>query len=157
MKISIIVAMGPKREIGYQNQLPWHISWDLKNFKNITTGHHILMGRKTFESIGKPLPNRSSIILSQNQQFALPEHCFLVSKLSEGIDLAHHRKESELFIIGGAQIYALALPLAHTLYRTKVEYQGQADTFFPSFDENAWQIKHSEQHEGFQFEILDRR
>jgi dihydrofolate reductase len=138
MLISIIVAMGRNRAIGYKNMLPWRLPADLQRFKQLTMGHHLLMGRKTYESIGRPLPGRTSIIITRQPAFQA-EGCFVVHSLEEAIALAQTHGEQETFIIGGAEIYKQALPLADRLYLTLVEAEPEADAFFPAFDEAQWQ------------------
>jgi dihydrofolate reductase len=138
MLISIIAAMGRNRAIGHKNTLPWRLPTDLQRFKQLTLGHHILMGRKTFESIGRPLPGRTSIIITRQPDF-LVEGCLIAHSLDGAIDLAKSRGEQEAFIIGGAEIYAQALSTADRMYLTLVEAEPEADAFFPAFDENAWE------------------
>ena len=130
MLISLIVAMDQTGVIGRDNALPWHLPEDLKRFKAATLGKPVLMGRKTFESIGKPLPNRETIILSRSQ-FAFPG-VRTVSDLGQ-IDLAGETRE--VFICGGAQVYAQALPLCSDLYLTLVKREVEGDAFFPAFED----------------------
>lgn len=137
MTLSIIAALGRNRAIGYQNQLPWRLPADLQRFKQLTLGHHILMGRKTYESIGRPLPGRTSIIITRQADYKA-EGCLIAHSLEEAIALAKARGEQEAFVIGGADIYAQAIPLADRMYLTFVEAEPEADAFFPMFDENAW-------------------
>ena len=138
MTISIIAALGSNRAIGYQNQLPWRLPADLQRFKQLTMGHHILMGRKTFESIGRPLPGRTSIIITRQSDYKAKD-CLIAHSLEEAIALAQSRGEQEAFVIGGADIYAQALPLADRMYLTWVEAEPEADAFFPVFDEKDWE------------------
>lgn len=135
MIISIIAAVGQNRAIGKDNKLLWHISADLKKFKSLTTGHAIIMGRKTFESIGKPLPNRTNIIVSRNENYKI-DGCITLNSLDNALKQA--KDESEVFIIGGGELYKQALPLAHKMYLTMVFDDFDADTFFPEFDEDEW-------------------
>jgi len=137
LKLSIIVATAEKGVIGKDNQLIWHLPEDLKMFRRLTTGHVIIMGRKTFESIGKPLPNRTSIIISRNTDY-LVEGCIVVGSLEEAIEKAKEIETEEAFIIGGAQIYALALDMADTVYLTQVHHNFEGDAFFPVLDTNIW-------------------
>lgn len=139
MTISIIVAQDQKGGIGKDNQLPWHLPADLKHFKKITTGHHMLMGRKTFDSIGKPLPNRVSIVLTRNQKLELPNGVLKVSNIEEGIQLAKDAGEEELFIIGGGQLYKSSLEIVDKIYLTKVDVEVGADTYFPELSNNEWE------------------
>lgn len=138
MKLSIIVAVAENGVIGHNNQLIWHLPEDLKMFKRLTSGHPIIMGRKTFESIGKPLPNRTSIIITKNPEFQI-EGCITVHSLEEAIEAANEIEENEAFIIGGAEIYRLALPFADTIYLTEVHHSFEGDTFFPAIDKDIWE------------------
>ncbi len=138
MKLSIIAALGRNRAIGYQNQLPWRLPADLQRFKQLTMGRHMLMGRKTFESIGRPLPGRTSIIITRQSEYKA-EGCLIAHSLDEAIAQAQARGEQEAFVIGGADIYAQALPLADRMYLTWVEAEPEADAFFPVFDEVGWE------------------
>jgi dihydrofolate reductase len=143
MTLSIIAALGRNRAIGYQNQLPWRLPADLQRFKQLTMGHHMLMGRKTFESIGRPLPGRTSIIITRQAEYEA-EGCLITHSLEEAIALANARGEQEAFVIGGADIYAQALPLADRMYLTWVEAEPEADAFFPVFEESDWETSEEE-------------
>jgi dihydrofolate reductase len=136
MQVSIIVATDLKGAIGKDNQLLWHLPADLKFFKEKTSGHHIIMGRKTYESIGRPLPNRTTIIISRNPEYTA-EGCFVVPNLEEALKLAKQRGETEAMITGGAQIYQQAIGHADTIYLTEVAQTFEADTFF-LFDKTGW-------------------
>ena len=136
--ISIVVAMSRNNIIGFQNRLPWHLPADLKHFKQLTLNKTIVMGRKTFESIGRPLPQRENIVLSR--QSIQIEGCKVISDLKE---LSINK---EIMIIGGAQIYALALPLVNDLYITWIDGDFKGDTFFPDIDWNNWKIMSEESH-----------
>jgi len=138
MKISMIVAYGKNWEIGLDNQMLWHISEDFKNFKTITSGHHILMGRKTFESIGKPLPNRTSIVLS-NSGFEC-EGVYTFNDIQKALDFARKRGEEELFIIGGANIYETMFPYVDKMYLSEVDYEGKADAYLKEIDFSSWDM-----------------
>jgi dihydrofolate reductase len=147
MLISLIAAASTNRVIGTDNQLPWHLPADLKFFKEKTLGHHILMGRKTWESFGKPLPGRTSVVISRNQNLNVPEGVFLVQALSDGIELARSRGETELMIIGGGQIFEEALPLADRIYLTHVYTripQGEGVILFPPVLQSEWEIVSTE-------------
>ena len=135
--ITIIAAIGVNNELGKDNDLIWHLPADLKRFKKVTTGHTIIMGRNTFESIGKPLPNRTSIIITRNKKYK-QEGCIIVNSLEEAID--HVKNEEQAFIIGGAQIYKEAIQknLANQLDITKVHQSFEADVYFPEIEENKW-------------------
>ncbi|MFH1145885.1 MAG: type 3 dihydrofolate reductase [bacterium] len=135
MIISIIVAMSLNRVIGKDNKLPWHLSADLKHFKELTTGHSVIMGRKTYESIGKPLPKRVNIVLSRNTVF--PNDVITVKSLQEALAMVEDNQE--VFIMGGASVYQEALPLASKIYLTFVQANITGDTYFPEIDMNVWQ------------------
>lgn len=136
MKISLIVAMSANCVIGRDNKMPWHLSADLKRFRAITMNAPILMGRKTFESIGKPLDGRTNMILSKNLDYQ-SEGCLVFYSLDTALNAARNYGE-ELFIIGGATLYKMALPLAQRLYLTDIEAEFGGDTFFPDMDFNEW-------------------
>lgn len=135
--ITIIAAIGKRNELGKDNDLIWHLPADLKRFKKVTTGHTIIMGRNTFESIGKPLPNRRSIIITRNKDYK-QDGCEVVHSLEEAIALV--KNHDQAFIIGGAQIYkeSIAKGLVDALDITKVHQEFEADVFFPEIDENQW-------------------
>jgi dihydrofolate reductase len=141
MIVSIIVAIAQNNVIGANNQLIWHISEDLKRFKALTTGHCVVMGRKTFESIGKPLPNRTNIVVSRNRELII-DGCIVVSSLEEAISVCENEEES--FVIGGGELYRQALPIASKLYLTIVHKNFEGDTFFPEIDFNQWHEVHRE-------------
>ncbi len=129
--------MDRERGIGIDNKLPWRLPADLKRFRELTMGHHIIVGRKTFESIGKPLPGRQTIIVTRDKYYRW-EGCLVVHSVEEAISLAQSRAESEVFVCGGSEIYARALPLAERIYLTLVDSDVAADTFFPEWDEDEW-------------------
>ena len=131
---SLIVAVADNGTIGDKNSLLWHIREDMLRFKCITTGHPVVMGRKTYESIGRPLPNRTNVVISR-QNMAI-EGCTVVHSLEEAIALFPH--DEEIFVIGGAQIYAQALPIADKLYLTFVHRDYAGDTSFPQWDHGDW-------------------
>ena len=134
MIISAIVAYGNNREIGENNQIPWYLPNDLKWFKKTTLNHHVLMGRKNFESMGKPLPKRTNIVVTRNP-FFLATGCLVVHSVEEGIELALSHEVDELFIIGGEQIYRYCIPFYDKLYLTEIDIDvPNADTFFPEID-----------------------
>ncbi len=136
MKISLIVAMASNRVIGLNNQLPWHLSADLKKFKRITMGHPILMGRKTFESIGRPLPGRTNIVISRDPDYHSSQ-CLIFNDIASA--LAHCQDEAELFVIGGASFYSALLPQADCIYLTAIHQDFSGDTFFPEISDHQWQ------------------
>ncbi len=135
MKISIIVAMASNRVIGLNNQLPWHLSADLKKFKQITMGSPILMGRKTYESIGRPLPGRRNLIISRNPNYLQPG-CQVFTDIDQAITSC--QSEDEIFVIGGASFYQAMLPKADTLYITEIKQCFEGDTFFPEINSEDW-------------------
>ena len=142
MKISIIVAAAENGVIGKDNQLLWKLSSDLKRFKNITTDHYILLGRKTFESIGKPLPNRTSLIISRNFQCDF-ENCFVFATINDAIVYAAQKNQDEIFVIGGGEIYKQIMPLTNTIHLTIVHTEIDGDTYF-EYDDTNWKVLHSE-------------
>ncbi|MCF6252059.1 MAG: type 3 dihydrofolate reductase [Methylococcaceae bacterium] len=135
MKISLIVAMASNRTIGLNNKMPWHLSADLKKFKQITMGSPIVMGRKTFESIGKPLPGRCNIIISRNLSYQQRD-CLVFDNIDKAITVC--REYDEIFVIGGATLYETMLPRANTLYITQINTEFAGDTFFPAININEW-------------------
>lgn len=139
MLISIIVAVAENGVIGKAGKVPWHLRTDLKRFKTLTMGHHLLMGRKTYESIGSPLPGRINIVISRTRQTS-QENLIWVQSINEGLLIAWQSGEEELFVIGGSQIYAATLPITQKIYMTRVHAKPDGDTFFPEFDETMWTI-----------------
>ncbi|MFT5321293.1 MAG: dihydrofolate reductase [Pseudohongiellaceae bacterium] len=142
MKISLVWAMAQNRVIGRNNNLPWHLPEDLKYFKRITLGKPVIMGRKTYESIGKPLPGRTNIVVTRNADFSAAG-VKTVNSLSAAKALCESIGEidgiSEAMVIGGAEIYTQAMPVADRLYLTEVHANVDGDTFFPEFDRGLWQ------------------
>ena len=141
--ISIIAAVAQNGVIGDKNALLWHISEDMRFFKRTTSGHPVIMGRKTYESLGRPLPNRTNVVISRTQREI--EGCTVVGSLEEAVAL--FPAEEEVFIIGGAQIYALALAIADRMYLTRVYHDYQGDTSFPKWDSDEWQLSNKESFE----------
>jgi dihydrofolate reductase len=160
MKISIIVAVAEKNVIGGKGKLLWHLTDDLKRFKSITMGHHILMGKTTYESIGRALPGRTSLVLSNDKNFKA-EGCFTFQSFEEAVEFAKRRKEEELMIVGGGQIYRLVLPIAARIYLTKVFRKYAGDVTFPEINESEWKEILKEPHlksdPPFEFRILERK
>jgi len=140
--VSIIAAMDKKRGIGIDNSLPWRLSADLRRFKELTMGHHIIVGRKTFESIGRPLPGRKMIIVTRDISYKA-EGCDVAHSVEDAIRLSRERGESEVFICGGAEIYAQSVEITDRMYLTFVDAEVTADTFFPEFDEREWSERES--------------
>ncbi|MFZ9034640.1 MAG: dihydrofolate reductase [Francisellaceae bacterium] len=160
--LSIIVAYDQSRGIGLKKALPWKLADDLKNFKKITEAHYIVMGRKTFDSIGCPLPNRKNVILTRDKDYQ-QESCIIAHDVDDILHLEKNRPTQEIFIIGGAEIYTLFLPFVQRLYITHVNTQSQADAFFPSWDQANWQRighRHYQKDENnehdFDFEVFER-
>jgi dihydrofolate reductase len=161
MIISLIVVVDENNAIGNKNQLLCHLPADLKYFRATTTGHHIVMGRKTYESIGKPLPNRVNIVISSNPNLVI-EGCIVVPGLTEAINYAANAGETELMITGGGTIFTQVLPLAHKIYRTRIFHSFEADTWFPELG-NEWKLTKDEKHEAdeknpypFSFQVLEK-
>ncbi|RXP58633.1 dihydrofolate reductase [Lutibacter sp. HS1-25] len=134
--ITIIAAISTNNALGKDNQLIWHLPADLKRFKKVTLGHHIIMGRKTFESLGKPLPNRTTIIITRNKNYT-QSGCIVVNSLNEAIEAA--KADTNPYILGGAEIYKQAMSIADKLDLTLVHQTFDADAFFPKIDFNLWE------------------
>ena len=141
MNVSLIVAVSENGIIGQKGQLPWRLSHDLRRFKRLTMGHHLVMGRRTYESIGRPLPGRTSVVISRNPQFRAAD-CLVARDLAGAFEMA--REDSEVFVIGGRQIYELALPHVSRLYWTQVHARVEGDTSFPSIDWEQWELVEQE-------------
>lgn len=138
--ISIIVAKTENGVIGKDNQLLWRLSADLKQFKALTTGHSVIMGRKTFESIGRPLPNRMNIVISRQKNISFPEGVLQAHSLEKAIEIAKtHAGNEEVFIIGGGNVYEQALAISDKVYLTEVKTIIEGDAFFADLDKNIWQ------------------
>lgn len=144
MEISIIVAVAENNVIGNNNSLIWHLPVDLKFFKSKTTGHNIIMGRNTFESMGggRPLPNRITTIITRNTNYKAPEGCIVAYSLEEALQKISN--DNEVFICGGAQIYEIAFPFATKMYITRVHKSFEGDTYFPEFDTKVWKLDSEE-------------
>ncbi|TCZ74638.1 dihydrofolate reductase [Paenibacillus albiflavus] len=141
MSISYIVAMDRNRVIGKDNRLPWRLPADLKFFKQTTMGHPIVMGRKTYESIGKPLPGRLNIIMTQNRDYQAAG-CEIVYSVEE---LLKFSKQGEVFVTGGSELFRLFMPHVDRMYITEIEHEFAGDTWFPVFSKDEWQLTSSEQ------------
>lgn len=146
MKISIIVAKAKNNVIGKDNQLVWKLSGDLRHFKRTTLDHHIIMGRKTFESMGKPLPGRTSIVITRNKDYQVPSPHYAVHSLDEALEVARSKGLEQVFILGGAEIFKLALPLTDEMIITEVDASPEGDTFFPPVDYSQWEKFWEESH-----------
>ncbi|MBT9612220.1 MAG: dihydrofolate reductase [Burkholderiales bacterium] len=160
-RISIISAMASNRAIGIRNTLPWQLPEDLKHFKALTMGHHIVMGRKTYDSIGKPLPGRDTVIVTRNADYAVPG-CLAVNSLDAALTVSHG--DAEVFFVGGAELYRQALSIAHRIYLTEIQRVFDGDAFFPEFDQSLWVETARDKHRteganGFEyhFVIYDRK
>ena len=143
--IAIVVAAAENNVIGKDNGLIWHLPADLRHFKQVTMGHPMLMGRKTFESIGKPLPGRTSIIITTQKDYAA-KGCIVTHSLQEAVEQAKALDE-EICIIGGAEIYRQALPLTDSIYLTRIHHSFEGDVFFPEIKEEEWEAVEQEHHE----------
>lgn len=163
MRITLIAAMAENRVIGRDNGLPWHLPADLARFKRRTEGHAVIMGRRTFDSVGEPLPNRRCIVVTRRHDYH-PPGAEVAHSLEEAIERGRRTEREELFILGGAEIYTLALPDVDRLELTIVHAEVAGDTFFPQVDLSAWTLVEDERHEAddrhahaFSFRIYERR
>jgi len=163
MIISTIVAVAKNNVIGKDNDIPWYLPADLKYFKKITTGHHIVMGRKCYESIGRPLPKRTNVIVTRNP-FFIATGCLIAHNVAEAVALAKANGEEEVFIIGGGQIYEIALPHVDRVYLTEVDLEVDGDIFFPEMDLQNWTLIKETNHKAdekneydYTFKILERK
>ena len=155
--INVIAAMTKKRVIGRNGTLPWHMSEDLKLFKRLTTGNIVIMGRKTFDSIGKPLPNRRNFVISRSIKEDEKITGVFYFKTAEDAIEAAQSGEEKLFIIGGASIYAQMIDKADRLYISMVEDDYEGDAYFPEIKEDIWKIAHIEPHTGFTLNVFERK
>jgi dihydrofolate reductase len=144
MIISMVVAVSENNAIGKDNALLWKLPIDLKHFKNITNGHTVIMGRKTYDSMGKPLPNRRNIVITRTADLEI-QGAEVVNTLDDAFELC--KSEAEIFVIGGAEIYKQSLSVADRIYLTRVHHNFEADTFFPVIDSRIWRETESERHE----------
>ena len=144
MIISVIVAADENNGIGYQNKIPWHLPSDLRRFRKLTMGHHLIMGRRTYESIGAPLAGRNMIVLSRDPSYSLKD-CYTAQSLELGFQQAKEAGEKEIFVAGGAEVFKEALPQADHLYLTRVHASVKADTHFPNISDEDW-IEICQQH-----------
>jgi len=162
MRLSLIWAMTRNRVIGRNNALPWHLPDEMRHFMRTTVGKPVIMGRKQFEAMGKPLPKRSNIVLTRNAAF-LADGIIVAHTLDEAVDVARQAGGDEAMVIGGAEIYALALQKADRLYFTLIDTELDGDTWFPQFDESQWQEVQRDEHGidarhpyAFSIRVLDR-
>ncbi len=144
MNITLIAAMAKNRVIGKDNQLIWHFPNDLKHFKTLTSGHHIIMGRKTFESVGKPLPKRTNIIITRQEGYSV-EGCLVAHSIEEALSLV--KNDEQPFIVGGAEVYKQALEVAQTIELTLIHSDYEGDSYFPEFDSSEWKLARGEKKE----------
>ncbi len=162
MRVALVAAVAEGGVIGRDGALPWHISEDLQHFKKVTMGKPVVMGRKTYESIGKPLPGRSNIVVTRNLGLEL-DGVTVVHSLDEALRMAERFRPAETFLIGGAELYQLALPKVDRMYLTRVHKKFDGDTFFPEFDPDEWLELEREDHFsekaglGYSFATLERR
>ena len=145
--IKILVACDENRVIGKNNQLIWHLPADLKRFKNLTTGHVIIMGRKTYESIGRPLPGRTSVIITRQPDYQVPG-AIVVASIDQALKVCSEGKETdqEIFVIGGAEIYHQAFELCQRIYITEIQQEFDGDTLFPELNQQEWREISREKH-----------
>jgi len=153
--ITLIVAMDPHNGIGIDGKLPWQIKEDLKLFKERTLNHKVVMGRKTFESIGKPLPNRENIVVTRNQFLSNIEYVRIIHDLESFLS-ENEKTNEEIFIIGGAEIYQIALPYAKRLAISHINKSYNCDTFFPMFNSNKYKEIESIKFDEFRFSLLEK-
>ncbi len=166
MIISLIAALTENHVIGKNNDLPWSLPDDMKYFMKTTTGHHVIMGRKNYESLPKkfqPLPNRTNIVVTRQKDFIAPQ-CHVVHSIQAGIDLAKQNNEAEVFIIGGAEIYNQALNVTTRMYLTEIKTKLHGDTFFPDFKKDEWAELSRQHHDidakhpyAFDFVVYERK
>ena len=159
-RISLIVAMAKNRVIGVNNRIPWHLPNELKLFKSLTMGHHIVMGRRTYESINRLLPGRTTVIVTRQRDYAVPG-AVVAHSVSEALEAA--RGDDEIFVIGGADLFRETLPVADRIYLTVVDAEPEGDTFIPEIDMSKWRevsaesFPTDEKHaHAYRFAILDR-
>ena len=154
--ITIIAAVAKNNVIGSKNNLPWHLPEDLKHFKEITTGHTVIMGRKTYESIvnrlGKPLPNRKSVVITRNTSYQIPIDVEKYTSLDEALQ----KHSEDVYIIGGASLYEQALSYADRLIITHIHQEYPGDSYFPTIDSSKWNEQSREDHDGYSFVIYTK-
>lgn len=143
MNLTLIAAMASNRVIGKDNQLIWDFPDDLKRFKKLTLGHHVIMGRKTYESMNRPLPGRTNVVISRQKEYQAPG-CIVVSSMVEALRKAENDRKP--FVIGGAKIYELALPYADIMELTCIRHAYEGDTHFPEWDKEQWSLENTEKH-----------
>src|SRR5262245_41471215 len=163
MRVSIIVAVAENGVIGRDGTLPWHLPDDLKRFRQLTMGHAVVMGRKTWESIGRPLPGRQMIVVTRQADYH-PHGVHVAASLDDALQTARAAGDDEAFVIGGAEIYRHALPLADRLYLTRIHATVEGDTLLPNWDDGNWRLVRREHHAAdpkheypFSFELYERQ
>lgn len=144
MTITLIAAAAENNALGKDNDLVWHLPDDFKRFKALTSGHFIVMGRKTFESFPKPLPNRTHIIITRQKEYKVPEGCIVVDSIEEALKICQNQQE--VFVIGGGEIYKQSLSIANKIELTRVHTVVEADTFFPEIDLSQWKLVEESYH-----------
>jgi len=150
-RVSVIAALAKNRVIGIENRLPWRLPEDLAHFKALTLGHPILMGRKTFESLGRPLPGRTNIVITRNPDYCR-DGCLVADSIPAALALC--ADVDEVFFIGGAELYAQVIPLADRLYLTEVDIEAEGDAWFPEYDRSAFREISRESHTGEKGDVL---
>lgn len=162
MIVSAIVATARNLVIGKDNDIPWYLPADLKYFKRTTLNHHILMGRKSFESIGRALPKRTNVVITRNPYF-IASNCLVARSLEEALEIAHNNGEEEAFIIGGGEIYRQSIPLLDRLYLTEVDIEPEGTVYFPQLNLEEWTLISEEAHEpdeknevAYTFKVLEK-
>jgi dihydrofolate reductase len=152
-QISLVVAMAKNRVIGANNGIPWNVPGEQRLFKEITMGHHIVMGRKTYESIGRLLPGRTTVIVTRQPEYAVPG-AIIAHSLHDAINAA--ARDAEIFVIGGAELFREAMPIADRIYLSVIDLEPAGDTFMPEIDAAQWREMSSEQYPGFRYVVLAR-
>ncbi len=163
MIVSAIVAVAKNNVIGINNGIPWYLPADLKYFKKTTLNHHIIMGRKSYESIGRPLPKRTNVIVTRDP-FYVAANCLIVHSVEEGLKIALDNNEEEAFIIGGGEIYRIAMPYVERLYLTEVDLEIGGTVYFPEINFSEWHVVSEEAHQAdeknempYVFKVLERK
>jgi dihydrofolate reductase len=153
-RVSLVVAVAKNGVIGANNGIPWRVPGEQKLFKDITMGHHIVMGRKTFESIGRLLPGRTTVVVTRQPDFVAPG-AIVARSLQDALNAA--ARDPEVFVIGGAELFREALPLATRIHLSHIDAAPEGDTFMPAIDRDEWHAVSSEDFAGFRYEVLERR
>lgn len=163
MIVSAIAAMAQNRVIGYENRIPWYLPADLKYFKRTTLNHHIIMGRKSFQSIGKPLPKRTNVVITRDP-FFVASNVLIARSIEGALEIAYDNGEEEAFIIGGGQIYEQSRQYWDRLYLTVVDIEVKGDVYFPAIEEDEWRLVSEERHAAderneysYAFQVYERR